>query len=470
LQGIASTLPQPFAKRATEAMPLRVEKRIVAEGQDAVEVKLGRLLNARLLRRDEDGAMAVKHGVVAFNQTGDFGKWLRRDGVWLVGRLPQLSLEGWGGLSGAADGDVAFPVGGAELRVGRASGFGMQVDNLYIDAGARGEGLAARLSSSVLNGEVEWQPRGEGKLTARLQNVVWGEGGRAPASPAQPELPQASPDNLPALQISIENLKVDGKQVGRFDLVGHPEGRDWRLRRLSIVNPDGSLVGDGVWHGSERNARTDANLQLQIGDAGKMLSRSGYPDTVKAGKGKLVVNVSWNGAPQDFNYATLGGTLRLEAEKGQFLKMKPGMGKLLSVLSLQSLPKRITLDFTDVFSDGFEFDRIDGNATINDGVIRTQDFRIDGSSAKVTMKGSVDLNRETQDLRVAILPTVGDSVSLLGAFAAGPAVGIGALLVNKVLGDPLDKMVSFEYNVGGTWDDPVVTKAGQVAAKSNTQK
>ena len=471
LQGVASTLPQPFAKRAGDAMPLRVEKRIVAEGQDTIEIQLGKLLSARLLRREENGAMAIKHGVVAFNQTGDTGKWLRREGVWLVGRVPQLSLQGWGDLLGGADdGAAGLSIGGADLRVGRASGFGMQVDNLDIDASARGDGLAARLSSNVLNGELEWQPRGDGKLTARLQNVEWTEGSRVTGSTAQPELPLDAVANLPALQISVENLKIDGKQVGRFDLVGHPEGRDWRLRRLSIVNPDGSLVGDGVWHGSERKARTDANLQLQISDAGKILSRSGYPDTVKAGKGKLVANVSWSGAPQDFNYATLDGTLRLEAEKGQFLKMKPGMGKLLSVLSLQSLPKRITLDFTDVFSDGFEFDSINGNAIIRRGVIQTQDFRIDGSSAKVTMKGSVDLNQETQDLRVAILPTIGDSVSLLGAFAAGPAVGIGALLVNKVLGNPLDKIVSFEYNVGGTWDDPSVTKAGQAVVKQNTQK
>ncbi|MCK9355011.1 MAG: TIGR02099 family protein [Gallionella sp.] len=471
LQGIASSLPLPFAKRGIDAMPLHVEKHIVAEGQDTVEVQLGRSLSARLLRRDENGAMAIKHGVVAFNQTGDLGKWLKKDGVWLVGRIPQLSLQGWGELQPGADDETAsLPFGGADLHVDRASGFGMQVDNLEIDASARGEGLAARLSSTVLDGELEWQPRGEGKLTARLQNVVWVESNRVSGGSAQPEAIIASPGNLPALQISIENLKVDGAQVGRLDLVGHPEGRDWRLRRLSIVNPDGSLVGDGIWHSSEQNARTDANLQLQISDAGKILSRSGYPDTVKAGKGKLVANVSWNGAPQDFNYATLDGTLRLDAEKGQFLKMKPGVGKLLSVLSLQSIPKRITLDFTDVFSDGFEFDSINGNATIANGVIRSQDFRIDGSSAKVTMKGSVDLNRETQDLRVAILPTLGDSVSLLGAFAAGPAVGLGALLVNKVLGNPLDKMVSFEYNVGGTWNDPTVTKAGQAVVKPNNQK
>ncbi len=470
LHGIVSTLPQPFAKRANEAMPLHVEKRIVAEGQDAIEVKLGELLNARLLRREEGGAMVVRRGVVGFGQVADTGKWLRRDGVWLVGQLPQLSLQGWGDLMAGDDGGGAWAIGGADLRVGRAYGFGMQMENLEVDAVPRGEGVAARLSSSTLNGEVEWQPRGGGKLTARLQNVEWGEGNRSKAAAAQQEAASPAPGNLPALQISVENLKVDGKQIGRFDLVGHPEGDDWRMRRLSIVNPDGSLVGDGIWHGSERNARTEANLQLQISDAGKVLARSGYPDTVKAGKGKLVANVSWRGAPQDFNYATLDGTLRLDAEKGQFLKMKPGVGKLLSVLSLQSIPKRITLDFTDVFSDGFEFDRIEGKATMEKGVIRTEDFRIDGSSAKVTMKGSVDLNRETQDLRVAILPTIGDSVSLLGAFAAGPAVGIGALLVNKVLGDPLDKMVSFEYNVGGTWDDPSVTKAGQVAVQPNIQE
>lgn len=470
LLGIASSLPQPFAKRATEAMPLHVEKRIVAEGQDAIEVKLGRLLNARLLRREVDGAMAIRRGVVDFSQSADAGKWLRRDGVWLVGQLPQLSLQGWGDLLAGNDGAAAWPVGGADLSIDRAYGFGMQVDNLGIDAGPRGEGLAARLTSSALNGELEWQPRGDGKLTARLQNVEWGDGNRTAAAAAQPESSTPSPGNLPALQISVESLKVDGKQIGRFDLVGHPEGDDWRLRRLSIVNPDGSLVGDGVWHSADRDARTEANLQLQINDAGKVLSRSGYPDTVKAGKGKLAASVSWQGAPQDFNYATLDGTLRLDAEKGQFLKMKPGVGKLLSVLSLQSIPKRITLDFTDVFSDGFEFDSISGNAAIEGGVIRTEDFRIDGSSAKVTMKGSVDLNRETQALRVAILPTIGDSVSLLGAFAAGPAVGIGALLVNKVLGDPLDKMVSFEYNVGGTWDDPSVTKAGQAAVQPNIQE
>lgn len=464
LVGIHSTLPQPFAKRAFEPIPLRVEKNNVTDGQDVITVQLGRLLNVRLARREENGEMAVKRGMVNF---GGQGRWPERDGIWLVGRIPVLSLQGWGGLLGATD-DMAdgLQVTGADLVIGKASGFGMRIDDLRIDADKRGDGIVARLVSDEVNGEVEWQPRGEGKMTARLQNLVWIEDKASKAAPAKQSA--VSPENLPALQIAIDSLQMEGKQIGRFELVGHPEGQDWRLRRLRITNPDGALSGDGIWHGGETNARTSVNLLLDISDAGKILARSGYPNTVKGGSGKLAANLSWAGSPDAFNYATLNGALNLDTGKGQFLKMDPGIGKLLGILSLQALPKRITLDFNDVFSDGFQFDSIKGNAQIGNGVLDTQDLRLDGSAARVTMKGSVNLNRETQDLRVRILPTLGDSVSLLGAFAAGPAVGVGALLVNKVLGDPLDKLVSFEYNVSGTWSDPKVVKVGEVPVKSKS--
>ncbi|HXU92037.1 MAG TPA: YhdP family protein [Gallionella sp.] len=461
LVGIQSTLPQPFAKRAVEQMVLRAEKDNVTDGQDVITLQLGKLLNVRLARREENGEMVVKRGAVNF---GGQGRWPEQEGVWLVGRLPVLSLEGWGGLLAAAgDGADGLPIAGADLIVDKVSGFGMSIDDLRIAADKRGDGIVAKLASDEANGEVEWQPRGEGKITARLQNLVWVEDRNAGASPAKSS--SVAPDKLPALQIAVENLEVKGKQVGRFELVGYPEGNDWRLRRMRITNPDGSLSGDGVWHG-EANARTSVNLLLDISDAGKILARSGYPNTVKGGSGRLAASLSWAGTPDAFNYATLNGTFNLDTGKGQFLKMDPGIGKLLGILSLQSLPKRITLDFNDVFSEGFQFDSIKGNAQVSNGVLETQDMHLNGSAAKVTMKGRVDLNRETQDLRVRILPTVGDSVSLLGAFAAGPAVGVGALLVNKVLGEPLDKLVSFEYNVSGTWSDPKVVKVGEVPVKS----
>jgi uncharacterized protein YhdP len=278
------------------------------------------------------------------------------------------------------------------------------------------------------------------------------------------------PGNLPALDISIENLQLKGKQIGHFELVGHPSGPDWQMRRLNIINPDGNLVGDGVWSIEEEQQKSQFNLVLNISDAGRILARSGYPNTVKDGSGRMEANLTWAGSPDEFSYKTLNGTLKLDTGKGQFLKMNPGAGKLLSVLSLQDLPKHVVLGFTDVFSEGFQFDSINGNATIKDGVIESQDFRIYGSSAKVTMKGSIDLKNETQDLVVKVLPTLGNSVSLIGAFAISPAVGIGSLIVNKVLGEPLDKMVSFEYNVSGTWSDPDVVRVAKVIEQPKQSK
>lgn len=534
LHGISSSLPQPFAKRANEVMLLRVEKNpvlilpkraahqekcaepcpkvegSVAEGRDVITARLGNLLSARLERQNENGAMMIKRGTVSFGAQSKSPASKKtkkpsrgKDGVWLVGDLPELSVEGWGSLAGsagkagknngtstgvstthsakppnnagqAAGYGPALPIAGANLHIGKLTGYGQSFSALHVTVARRGDGLAARLFSSGLIGEVVWEPHGYetgSMFRARLSNLQWsGEQPELSLPSAEPvkakQAGKTQPGDIPALDISVENLHVDGKHIGRFELIGHPENKDWRLRRLNITNPDGSLVGDGVWSGAQGQLQTQLNLMLDISNAGKILERSGYPNTVKGGSGRLVADLSWAGTPDEFSSATLNGSLKLDTGKGQFLKMDPGAGKLLSVLSLQDLPKHIALGFTDVFSEGFQFDNIKGNATIKDGVIESQDFRIYGSSAKVTLKGSVDLKNETQNLTVRILPTLGDSVSLIGAFAISPVVGIGSLIVNKVLGNPLDKLASFEYNVTGSWRDPSVVKVGGVVAET----
>ena len=475
LHGISSSLPAPLAKSANEIWPLHIEKKNIAAGQDVITAQLGKLLSARLISVEENGVSAIKRGVVNFGGQDAIGipgkrgaSTESRNGLWLTGNLPALSLQGWGALAGGAG--QSLPIAGANLHIGKLTGFGTSFNDLQINAAKRGDGLAAQLSSTPLNGEVVWQPQGyngAGKVTAHLRNLYWS--GEEPANPQPPAVKPvaavAQPRQLPAVEITIEDLLFKDKNIGRFELVGFPEGNDWRLRRLRITNPDGNMTGDGLWRSEQTSMQTRVNLLLEISNAGKILARSGYPNTVKNGSGKLIVSLNWDGQPDEFNYATLDGALKLDTGKGQFLKMDPGFGKLLGILSLQALPKRITLDFTDVFSSGFEFDNINGNATIKRGIMQTQDLHIDGSSAKVTMKGIVNLNDETQNMHVVILPTLGSSVSMLSAFAAGPVVGLGALIVSKVLGNPLDKLMSFEYNVSGTWADPNVVKVGETPVK-----
>ncbi len=470
LQGISSTLPAPFTKSTNEIWPLHIEKKNIDLHQDMISAQLGKLFVARMLSVDTNGVSTIKRGVIDFG-TQNTATLPVKDGIWLTGNLPVLSLQGWDDLNTGSG--PSLPISGANLHIDNLTGYGINLNNVNISASKRGDAIAAQLSGEQLNGELTWQPQGyngTAKITARLRNLYWisAETPKPPPAPVKLTEAMLRHQKLPALDISIDDLTFKKKQIGRFELVGYPEEKNWHLRRLHISNPDGTVTGEGLWRETKSGMQTQINLMMDISDAGKILARSGYPNTVKNGSGKLLANLTWEGQPDEFNYATLGGTLKLDTGKGQFLKMDPGIGKLLGILSLQALPKRITLDFTDVFSAGFEFDNINGNATLSRGIMQTEDLFMDGSSAKVTMKGRVNLNDETQDMHIVVLPTLGSSVSMLSAFAAGPVIGLGTLIVSKILGNPLDHLMSFEYNVSGPWSNPNVIKVGETPVKLQT--
>jgi uncharacterized protein YhdP len=155
--------------------------------------------------------------------------------------------------------------------------------------------------------------------------------------------------------------------------------------------------------------------------------------------------------------ASLSGDLRMNAGDGQFLEIEPGIGKLISLMSLQALPRRVALDFRDVFSKGFRFDRIDAQARADAGLMQIGEFRMRGPAAEVQMSGTADLGRETQDLRVRVVPGLGDSASTAIAIV-NPVVGITAALAQRVLKNPLGQIFAYEYSVTGRWADPQVAR------------
>ena len=177
---------------------------------------------------------------------------------------------------------------------------------------------------------------------------------------------------------------------------------------------------------------------------------------MRGGTARLEGKVGWVGSPQSIDYPTLTGQVSLSATKGQFLKADPGIARLLGILSLQSW---ITLDFRELFGEGFAFETLAGTAQISKGVMRTEDFSMNGKSAQVSMTGTVDLASETQNLRVRVVPSLGDSVSA-GLLLANPVAGLGAMVAQRILKDPLGRIFAFEYAVTGSWNDPQVERLG----------
>jgi uncharacterized protein YhdP len=123
-----------------------------------------------------------------------------------------------------------------------------------------------------------------------------------------------------------------------------------------------------------------------------------------------------------------------------------GIGKLFGIFDLKSLPRRVTLDFRDVYADGFGFDKIAGSASIVEGIMSTDNLRIGGPAADVNMDGEVNLFSETYNLHFMVTPSLG---------LATPVVDIATIIVNKAKKGSIKPN---EYNITGAWEDPVVTR------------
>jgi len=459
LQGVTSTLPPPFDKAAGQRVALHFEQKDLDARNDVLRLGLGDIFMAEFARSlDRVQGWQVRRGDIVL---GDAQPARHRDGIWLSGHLPYLALQGWSGLFAMQDRANGLPdIAGIDVRVDAAQGYGNTLHDLRVRGSGRNGLISTRLGAREASGDLIWQPQEEGKLYVRLKHLTLGENDAAlPALPEpQEEVREPSvPLSLPEIDLAVERLSWKGRQLGKLEMLMVGEEGDAVLRRLRLTNPDGTVNASGRWR--PLRGETQLSTRIEIADAGKILSRSGYPESLSGGGGVLESELNWRGAPDAFDYGSLNGSLRLKIGKGRFLQVDPGAAKLLGVLSLQSLPKRIALDFTDVFTPGFEFDGIAGDAIIQNGLLRTDNFVLSGSAAKVTLQGEVDLQRETQALKVRVLPAIGDNVSLL-SFAAGPAVGVGVLLTNKLLRDPLDKLVSFDYNVSGSWADPRVERIG----------
>jgi uncharacterized protein YhdP len=309
-----------------------------------------------------------------------------------------------------------------------------------------------------------------GQLFARLSRLTL-----PPASAREVEsLLEAPPVSLPALDIVVDALELRGKQLGRVEieainthknLAQTPAAREWQLKKFNIEVPEATLRSTGRWLAAREGSplrKSEMSFLLDVRDAGVLLTRLGTPDALRGGTGQIEGVISWQGSPLDLHYPSLNGHLDVRMGRGQFLKADPGVAKLLGVLSLQALPRRLLFDFRDVFAQGFAFDSVLGDVTIVHGMANTRNLQIKGVNALVQLEGSADIARETQKLRVQILPIVDTgTASLVAAITVNPLVGLTTFIAQWLLQNPLSRASSQEFLVDGSWANPQVTRIEQ---------
>jgi len=322
-----------------------------------------------------------------------------------------------------------------------------------------------RLEGPQIKGEVAWNPAGKGRVAARLDRFLLRPTDRPEAAPATPLAPESAAE-LPALDIVAEEFEFKGIPMGRLELVAAHAGEDWRIEKLNITNGHAKFLSSGAWRPTGNGSITTLDLKVDANDLNGLFAQFGYGDYLKGGRATLEGKLAWPGFPNDFEIARLSGFFHLDARGGQFAKIEPGAGKLLGLLSLQSIPRRVTFDFKDVFSEGFAFESITANVRLARGILLTDDLEINGPAAFVSMSGEVSLSQETQKLTMRVVPEVGESVALAATLIGTPVLGLSTLVVSKLLQNPFGKVVAYEYQVTGSWDNPTVTRVSAPPPKA----
>ncbi|MBK7003685.1 MAG: TIGR02099 family protein [Rhodoferax sp.] len=501
LVGLALNLPAPFMKTAEAVMPLRLETTVVRSSpfppfsplQDQLQLELGQSgrLGSVVYVRDISGAEPrVVRGAVALGLAADESVSMPTEGVTANVNVASLDLDAWSDVASrlAASEPPASPASSASstvsmgylpnklaLRVGELTMGGRKLNRVFIGSGRDGLLWRANLDASELNGYVEYRQStgpAAGRLYARLARLAIAQS----AAQDVENLLDEQPASIPALDVVVEDFELRGKKLGRMEVdavnlsaAAGGGAREWRLNRFNIRTPEAVLEASGNWanvtsaapaagRSIRERRRTLMNFRLEISDAGELLNRFGMRDVVRKGRGKIEGQVAWMGSPITLDYASMSGNFNVLVENGQFLKTEPGIAKLLGVLSLQALPRRLTLDFRDVFSQGFSFDFVRGDVTIEQGIAKTNNLQMKGVNAAVLMEGQADIAHETQNIKVVVIPEINAGSASLIASAINPMVGLSTFLAQLILRKPLIEAATQEFVVDGSWLDPRVTK------------
>lgn len=501
LQGLALSLPAPLNKTVTEALPLQFDKALLRESmvpgqnlQDQLSLSLGRLAQVRYVRDISGGEARVLRGSIAVGlEAGESAAMPAADVAANV-NLQRADLDAWGRVLAKAgvnaspapatgDAGSGYLPGVLALRANEITLQGYQLRRLVLGASREGGTWRANMDADELGGYAEYRQPGAapgsvgGRLYARLSRLKLAAGTARDVE----ALLEGQPSAIPALDIMVEEFELKGKKLGRLEVEAVNRGvqtqapgsglREWRLNKLNLSMPEAVFSANGNWAagaGSERR-RVQMNYRLDIADSGELLKRLGMDGLIRRGKGRLDGQVGWLGSPLTLDYPSMSGQFNINIEGGQFLKADPGIAKLLGVLNLQALPRRLTLDFRDVFSEGFAFDFVRGDVTIEQGLARTNNLQMKGVNAAVLMEGSANIARETQDLRVVIVPEINTGTAALIASVINPAIGLGSFLAQMFLSRPLTEANTQAFHIDGAWNDPRITRVERKPAAAGAR-
>jgi uncharacterized protein (TIGR02099 family) len=421
LAGTVIDLPAPLGKPrdAIRALSIRVDNLEQRERQLQFSYADG--LQGLLVIEQEQQVPRLQRGVLALDGTEPVLP--DNDSLLITGQLETFRLADWQPYFGDEGDDPGLPLR-LSVGVGELELLGHRLSGAELDIEAAGRVWTITGRGATARGEVTLTQSADGldKVVMNLQHL---ELERVEDADGQQDQP-LSPLEFPALQVTTQQLVYNGVNYGSLDLLVQKQpGGVLEVSRLAMSSEMLVLRLTGDWRAQGDTSQTRVDMTISDGRMDRLLEALGYQKLIKDGDLSGNLQASWPGAPWLFEPGSIDGKLNVIIKNGQILDVEPGAGRVLGLLSVAMLPKRLTLDFSDLFGKGFGFSRI-----------------------------------EDYDELVTVTPYLQSSLPLAGAIAGGPVVGAAVIVAGKLLEGKLglNKMARKQYTVTGPWAEPVVTR------------
>lgn len=458
LEGLGVGLPWPFGKVALERRPLRIETTLAAEAAGTVQVRVGDDVRIAFRRRASDGDRPrLERLDLAFGPGVE--PTLAQDGIHVHGVLRTLPLGDWAALTkGAGLGRSPLPIS-FDVRVESLRTLGQEFDNVQL-RGARGAvAWQVALESERAAGTITVpSDLAQVPLTLDLDRLWL----RAVASDntKRPLDPRA----LPNLVLACASFRYEAVDLGQASLATARTGDGLQLQSLVFHSPAFQVRADGHWRLRDGAHASQFSIELDGEKLGDILQTFGYDaQAIAGGRTQLDIEASWPGTPGEFTLDRLDGSIGMHVRKGRFLAIEPGGGRLFGLLSLQTLPRRLSFDFEDLFQKGYAFDRIEGRFELENGNAYTNSLYMEGPSARVEVTGRTGLATQDYDQRATVTPALSKSIPLASALFGPAGIGVGAAIYLgqkffKDIPEQVDRVLRKQYAITGSWAEPKIEK------------
>ncbi|HEX6993881.1 MAG TPA: YhdP family protein [Gammaproteobacteria bacterium] len=473
LSGLALYLPEPFNKAAGEPTGLELELALGASGLD-VRGYVGATRRFVLSMVPGDDGFELEGAALAL---GGALPVARADGgLGVYGTVPELDFDAWAALVRPATGRTASGAGlaesglgeifaEAELDIGDFTAFGQQIGAARLEVRRTDAEWLIDIASAPVDGSIRVPRdlRGRPAIVADLDRLflmphgggdVDGErdGVRAAA------LRRADPRRLLGLDLTADEFGVGARRFGtlRADVRSDPLGL--RLESFESRSASFAVTGSGGWFAGPDGQTTRLAFNLHATDVAGALEELSLEPIASGEIADITASVWWPGAPTDDWMAHLGGDLSLRLETGSLLDIDPGAGRVVGLMSITALPRRLALDFRDVFNKGFGFDTLSGDFTIIDGNAYTDNLKVTGPVAEIGVAGRIGLRDRDYRQQAVVTTEPGKVLPTVGGLLGGPGVGAALLIFTRIFKEPLKGIGRASYCVTGSWDAPSVER------------